>query len=247
MNHIQPIKKPINMSDITEWQNEYLDIKTRLDDFVDNMAQQNISEEKALEMWLHNFEAIPPSEPERLYHCIITVPDVKIVLTVLKRDNILAGQRRYDVVKLNSLYIDTYDYTRRMTIDENKNIVFKIEHKDLSRNESISKASIEDLEVADNEFATIEHYSNKTSYPLNYEDSNWFTSMHISDLLNKVKVRIKPYTVPEDGENIKLPKLFIQNLDFMKASDFEFTDEEFKEKLFDKINEKFIEIESDLK
>ena len=253
MNYIQPIKRPVNNAELVKWRNEHLDTRNRLDDFVNSMSEQGISEEKAMNMWLHNFGAIPPAEPDRLYQCNILNPDVKITVTVLKRNNILAGQRRYDVVKLNSLYIDTYDYKRILTVNEKGEIVFKVQHKDLSQealtasNDSIEDSNILELDNIENDHFSVDYLGDQNSYPLNYEDSGWFTSMHVSDLLSRIKIGIKPYLMPNENEEPGEPKLYINNMDFMESSDFEFTDKEFEQKIFDKINEQFLRIESDLK
>lgn len=254
MNYIQPITKPINSSSLVEWKNQHLETREVYDDFLDKMKAEGLSESKAIEMWLHNFGAMPPAEPDRLYQCNIIAPDVKLTVTVLKRNNILAGQRKYDVVKLNNLYIDTYDYERELTVNSKGEIVFVVKHKDLSQNgnltvssESIEDSNVLELDTLDSEHMSIEYLGNQGTQPLNYEDSNWFTSLHISNLLDKVKVGIKPYIMPANGSSPGRPKLYINNMDYMETSEFEFIDKNFEQKLFNEINDKFIKLESELK
>nr|DAV25166.1 MAG TPA: hypothetical protein [Caudoviricetes sp.] len=254
MNYIQPITRPINNQSLVEWRNEHVETREVLDDFLNNMKAQGIEENKAKEMWLQNFGVIPPVEPDRFYQCNIITPDVKLTVTVLKRNNILAGQRKYDVVKLNNLYIDTYDYVRKLTVNEKGEIVFVIQHKDLSQEidltvseDSIEDSNILELDKLDSKHMTIEYLDDQEDHPLNYEDSNWLTNLHISNLLNKIKIGIKPYVLPNDDENPGRPKLYLNNMDYMESSEFEFTDKQFEQKLFDEINDKFIKIESELK
>lgn len=243
MNYIQPITRPINNYDLVEWRNEYLDSRIRFEEFVENIVAQGKTLDKAEEMWLHNFGVIPPAEPDRLYQCNIVAKDIKMTVTVLKRNDILAGQRRYDVVKLNNLYIDTYDYERILTVNEKNQIVFIIKHKDLSQigSETAPGSSIEDLASLGQ--VPVEFVTDPT-HALNYEDSNWFTSLDIKNILSKLKVRVIPY---KNGDDVTRPKLYIQDMDFMETSEFEFTDKDFEQKLFDIINNKFIKIELDLK
>lgn len=254
MNHIQPITRPINNSRLIEWRDKHLETRETLDDFLNNMKAQGVEQSKAEEMWLLNFGVIPPAEPDKLYQCNIITPDVKLTVTVLKKNNILAGQRRYDVVKLNNLCIDTYDYVRKLTVNEKGEIVFIIKHKDLSQEGdlTVSASSIEDsnvleLENLERKHMAIKYLGNQEAYPLNHEDSNWLNSLHISNLLSKIKISIKPYVLPNNDEEPGRPKLYLNNMDYMESSEFEFTDKEFEQKLFDEINDKFIKIESELK
>lgn len=254
VNYIQPITRPINNSSLIEWRNEHLETREVLDDFLNNMKAQGVEQSKAEEIWLLNFGVIPPAEPDRFYQCNIITPDVKLTVTVLKRNNILAGQRRYDVVKLNNLYIDTYDYVRELTVNEKGEIVFIIKHKDLSQEGdlTVSESSIEDsnvleLEELESKHMAIKYLGDQEAYPLNYEDSNWLTNLHISNLLSKIRIGIKPYVLPNDDEKPGSPKLYLSNMDYMESSEFEFIDKEFEQKLFDEINDKFIKIESELK
>lgn len=246
--NIQPIKRPVNYNEYINWVNNHYEERLRYDDFVADMIQNGYSEKKAKEMWLHNFGVIPPIEPERIYQCNILDSSVKIVVTVLRRNNILNGEKKFEVVKLNRLFLDTYDHKRILTI-ENGKVVFKIIHKELVNNlTTLENTRLEDLPLLDTEeqYAYIEH-SKSNGYPLNYEDSNWFTSMAVSDLLSRLKLSIKEYVMPKDGEEPGRPTLYINSMDFMESTEIEITDKEFKKKLYEQIEKSFLRIESELK
>ena len=71
MNYIQPITRPINNPSLIEWRNEHSETREVLDDFLNNMKAQGVEQDKAEEMWLQNFGAIPPTEPDKFYQCNI--------------------------------------------------------------------------------------------------------------------------------------------------------------------------------
>ena len=250
MNYIQPIRRAVNAQDITTWENKYLDRRTRMEDFIDNITKEGKTEEEAKEMWIYNFGSIPPEKPVPLYKCNIINADIRITVTVLKRDNVSPGERKYEVIKLNYLYLDTYDYTRKLTVNDKGEVVFEIKHKDLSQPEYVIDESDYDEEnlVVSDDYVPIKYLNNEVDYPLNYEDSGWFTNMHISTLLSKIGVKIARYDLPQDEEDvIGKPKLYISDMDSMGTAEFKFIDEAFKEKLFDSINDVFIRIETQLK
>lgn len=239
MNFIQPIIRPINYNTLLEWQSLYEDSRYKYENFIYQMLQQQISETKAQEMWLHNFGVIPPIQPDRLYQCNIICPDIKLIVTVLKRNSMIAGQRKYDVIKLNQLILDNYDYKREMAKNDKGEIIFKITPKGFAQ--PINNYTL----IQDNDYLHFEYEKATTSYPLNYEDSNWFTNLHIADILGRLKLKINEYT-GTDGE-LTLPNLFIYNMNLMRSSNFEFVDKDFEQKLYDMINNKFLEIESELR
>lgn len=247
--NIQPIKRPVNYNEYVDWVNNHYENKIKYDDFVAKMIQDGYSEKKANEMWLYNFGAIPPLEPERIYQCNILDSSIKIVVTVLRRNNILDGEKKFEVVKLNHLFLDTYDHKKVLTV-ENGKIIFKIMHKDLAINlTTLEDAHFEDLpllDVEEQQYMYIEQ-GKSNGYPLNYEDSGWFTSMAVSDLLSRLRISIKEYTTPKDGEEPSRPTLLINSMDFMETTEFEIIDKEFEKKLYEQIEKIFSRIESELK
>ena len=247
--NIQPIKRSINYNEVVEWENNHSIDRMKYDDFISEMSQNGYSVDKINEMWLHNFGAIPPTQPDRIYQCNILDSSLKIVITLLRRTNILEGQKEFEVVKLNHLFLDTYDHIREFKIIDGK-LVFNIIHKDLSTDlTAFNNSQLEDLPLdsVNDPYLFIENRSQSGKYPINYEDSNWFTSMAINDLLARLKVSIKEYIMPIDGEKPKRPTLFINNLDFMETTEFEFTDKEFEKALYEYIENKFKDIKSELK
>ena len=126
-----------------------------------------------------------------------------------------------------------------MAKNDKGEIIFKITPKGFSQ--PINNYTL----IQDNDYLHFEYEKATTSYPLNYEDSNWFTNLHISDILGRLKLKINEYT-GTDGE-LTLPNLFIYNMNLMRSSNFEFVDKNFEQKLYDMINNKFLEIESELR
>lgn len=219
--NIQPIKRCANYHESVEWDLNHSADRARYDDFVAEMLQQGLTTIEIDNMWRNNFGVIPLQEPDRLYYCNIIDSSIKIVVTVLKRSHFQAGaQKKFEVIRLNHLFLDTYDYKRKFNVVDGK-LVFEVEHKDLT--------------------------VNLGGDPLNYEDSNWFTSMSIDDLLSRLKISIKGYTMPVPGDEPGRPTLYMNNIDFMESTDIEIVDKVFERNLYDYIEKRFEMIESDLK
>lgn len=228
MNNIKPITRPVNYQEIVDWELKHSQKQNRLDNFIEEQIRNGYTTESATEVWVKNFGPIPPVVPDRIYQCEISNSGIKIKATVLKRKNILPNDRKYEVVKLNHLYLDTFDHNKISLIDEDGNAILKTD------NLTTSTEKVEDLSIS--------------SYPLNYEDSGWFSNLHINQLLSRLKVNISEYIMPTSQEQEPgKPILYINNMDSMETSQFQIIDNGFKEKLYNKINEKFIEIESQLK
>lgn len=227
MNYIKPITRPVNNQEIIDWELKYSAKQKMLNIFIQQQIRNGYTKEAATEIWVQNFGPVPPAIPDRIYQCEISNHGIKIKATVLKRNNILPNERKYEVVKLNHLYLDTFDHSKLALADDNGNVILK------ANNLTTSTGKVEDLAIK--------------SYPLNYEDSGWFSNLHIDQLLSRLKVNIAEYIMPSQDEEPGKPVLYINNMDSMETSQFEITDKEFKQKLYNKINEKFLEIESQLK
>lgn len=227
MNYIKPITRPVNNQEIVDWKLKYSQKQRMLDNFIEQQKRNGYTKEAAMEIWVQNFGPVPPTIPDKIYQCEIINSGIKIKATVLKRNNILPNERKYEVVKLNHLYLETFDHSKLSLVDSDGNAVLK------ANNLTASTDKVEDLAIK--------------SYPLNYEDSGWFSNLHINELLSRLKINIEEYMLPSQDENPSKPVLYINNMDSMETSQFKITDEEFKEKLYNKINEKFLEIESQLK
>lgn len=238
--NIQPIRRAINNQDYVEWfNNSYEDVQ-RYTDFIIEMSEKGIDEDEINEMWLRNFGVIPPEEPDRIYQCNILESEIKIVVTVLRKHNPAAGEKKFEVVKLNHLFLDTYDNQRTLVVEDGR-LVMKVTYKDLST--PVSSINIEDLS---DEYVYFTK-NGQESYPINYEDSNWFTNLSINGLLSRLKLAIKKYDDSEPLTSNSRPKLFINNFDFMESTEIEFTDKEFEKKLYEHIERVFANIEEDLK
>lgn len=227
MNYIKPITRPVNNQEIVDWELKYAIKQETLNNFIEEQIKNGYTEKEATELWVQNFGPVPPTIPDRVYQCEISNHGIKIKATVLKRNNILPNERKYEVVKLNHLYLDTFDHSKLALVDNDGNVILK------ANNLTTSTGKVEDLAIK--------------AYPLNYEDSGWFSNLHIDQLLSRLKVNIAEYIMPSQDEEPGKPVLYINNMDSMETSQFEITDEEFKQKLYNKINEKFLEIESQLK
>lgn len=227
MNYIKPITRPVNNQEIINWELKYSEKQRSLDNFIGEQKKYGITENTAIDVWVQNFGPIPPTIPDKVYQCEIINSGIKIKATVLKRNNILPNERKYEVVKLNHLYLDTFDHSKLILVDSDGNAILNAD------NLTTSTEKVEDLAIK--------------SYPLNYEDSGWFSNLHIDELLSRLKVNIAEYIMPILCKDPRKPVLYINNMDSMETSQFEITDKEFKEKLYNKINEKFLEIESQLK
>lgn len=248
--NIHPIKRPINYDEYVDWNNNYYEDSLKYADFIDKMMEEGHSKEKATELWTYNLGVLPPSEPERIYQCNILDSDLKLVVTVLRRNDILENQKEFEVVKLNRLFLDSYDY-KRVLIKENGLIKFKVIYKDLSRPQEYLPSSNETM-LEDRTFLReneknvyLEDNKRLKGEPINYEDSVWFTSLAVSDLLNRMQIHIKEQNVSA-GQDVR-PSLFIYGMDFMEATEIEIIDKEFEKQLFSYIEKRFQSIVSELK
>ena len=184
--NIQPISRSINQQECVEWIDIYQDLKIKYDDFMASMLQQGHKKEEINNMWLYNYGAIPPCEPDRFYYCNILEPNLKITLTVIRRNNILEGEKKFEVVKLNHLFLDSYDYIREFVIKNGK-LTYITTYEDLT---------------------TLENNLEDSNYPLNYNDGNWFKALAIDGLLSKFKLRI--------GKSDLSPDIYMTNNDGLK-------------------------------
>lgn len=218
--NIQPIKRCRNYHESVEWELNHSMDRVRYDEFVEEMTQQGLPPADIDQQWLNNFGVIPLPEPDRLYQCNIIDSSIKITVTVLRRSNPQAGQKKIEVIRLNHLYLDTYDHIRKFNVVDGK-LVFNVEHEDLT--------------------------ANAGGLPLNYEDSNWFTTLSIDGLLSRLKIAIKEYNMPAPGDKPGRPTLYMNNIDYMESRDIEITDKVFERNLYDYIEKRFEALEPELR
>ena len=170
MINIKPILKPVNYQEIVEY-NENENMREMYNEFYnkvyDNSLSKEQNEKNINERWKKNYGEIPDSKPKEIYQCHIYSKSIKIVLTVIKNEDISKNNREFQVIKLNTIYIDDIDSEKYIEKDSNGKIIFK----------NIYKNKIDSRE----------------SYIFNYED-DWFKNLYIEDILKKVRIKINEYT-----------------------------------------------------
>jgi hypothetical protein len=224
--------KPINNQEITEWEAKYANQRRKFESFLKE-KQGLINDEVVNAIWINNYGDIPPIRPNKLYQCNIIDNDIKMTMTVVQNRQ----ADSYDILDLKHLYISSIDTSKLIIVNSDDEVTFN---------------PIEGL----------------SSYPLNYEDSNWLSNLHIESILNRLSIKLNTHNVSNirdktekekitvlniDGviktysdttiEEPVTPLAFIDNLDSIETTQFGFTDETFKIKLYTAIANKFKEIE----
>lgn len=327
MYYIQPILKPVNNQDVITWRNKYFEDRDKYEKFTNEMKMLNITEDEIDKKWVYNFGKIPPAKPEYLYACNIINSDIKLSVIVKKIEDPSLNQRTFEVVKLNKLILDSYDYTRIMNtemelkfdifykdlslgnglyenntlylekdnnnyktilavskngedlyflkqrqeyIDENGDLIIKLSMEnggllsktnltvDTDNNDGLTSSELllGDKEITFNQteesllqnehmiLEYVELYDDdkiNELYKLNYEDSEWFSLVSIQNMLSKLQIKVEPMII-EEGIKYPIPKAFLFNMNHIEIVDFDFNDQEFKNKLYDLVDKKFKEL-----
>lgn len=142
MSFIQIVKREINYNDIIDWRMNHMNRRNRFEDLYNTMIETGATEEQIRTIWEHNFGEIPPKCPEKFYFCNIYNKDIRIIVTVLKKENVQPNELEYKVVKLNKIYMDS---TKFKFIVEKEMIVSKLY---LERN-TVDKATKSQVELID--------------------------------------------------------------------------------------------------
>lgn len=238
MNYIQPILKSINSNEIKEWKENHGRRYDKYNRYIKNMIEKGYSKERADSLWAYNYGDFPVEQINKIYQCNIISGPIKMTLTVVQDMNEKDTSKRYKVMDIKHLYLDAIDYTKISVVDSKGEIVFN---------------PIEGL----------------SGMPINYEDSNWFNTLLIENLLDKLKLKLddrqvsekittEPVTLIINGEEKvyqsetidkpTLPLMFMNNLDSIETTQFDFkeTEKEFKERLYQLINDEFLKVEDEL-
>lgn len=219
MLNLQPIKRPINNSSYEKWNKKNSGLLKQYDNFVKDMLANGVSEVDCDIRWEVNFGPIPASPPERIYQCNILDQDLKIVVDVIRRNNAREDEPTFEILGLNHLYLTSYDYIKKMTAKDGV-----ISFEKIYKNEK-------DL---------------ASGYPINYEDSGWFTNMAVDTLLSKLKITIPEYKLLDTEEIPKKPTFNLIDLESMDTTSFDIDDPIFKAKLYSLIMDKFENILDEL-
>lgn len=330
MNYVQPVMNPINNHEIISWENKFYEYRNKYEKFFTDMKMLNFTEEEINKKWINNFGDIPPNKPNEIYLCNVINSDIKLSVTVLRNRDFKDNEREFQVIKLNKLYLDNYDYQRVMKTE--MKLAFKTVYKDVTVIDKVTESNILYIERKNQNLKTtlniyrnnnaLEFLKNKTEYmdvdnnllinlsvdnegilsksnlslevdennglttseitiennndtnidneridylfqeegsmsleylylyentninelfKFNYEDSGWFSLIHIKDMLDKLSIKVEPYNHQVDAPHY-IPKVFFFNMNHMEIVNFDFNDIEFKENLYDLIDKRFREL-----